>query len=58
MSKNILYALIIMAIAVVVLIFNKGDVDVNLLITKVTGLKSIVFLVFMGVGVSIGVLLK
>ena len=58
MSKNILYALIIMAIAVVILIFNKGDVDVNLLITRVTGLKSIVFLVFMGVGVAIGVLLK
>jgi len=58
MSKNILYALIIMAIAVVILIFNKRDVDVNLLITRVTGLKSIVFLVFMGVGVAIGVLLK
>lgn len=60
MSKKLLWALVIMALSVIVLIFNtsKERVSVDLLFTQVNYLKSIVLLVFMGIGVAIGVLLK
>jgi hypothetical protein len=58
MSKKVLWALIILAVTVVVLIFNHGKVDVNLLFTRVSCLKSIAFLVFTGIGVAIGALLR
>jgi len=58
MSKKLLWALVIMALSVIVLIFNRGSVSVDLLFAQVSALKSIVFLVFMGIGVAIGVLLK
>ena len=58
MNKGLLCALVILALVVLVLLFQKGNVDVNLLFTKVDGLKSLVFLVFTGIGVTIGVLVK
>jgi len=42
-----------------VLIFNKGSVSVDLPFHfTISGLKSIVFLVFVSIGVAIGVLIK
>jgi len=58
MSKKLLYALLLMGVTVIVLIFNRGRVDVNLILGEVSFLKSLVFLAFTGVGVTIGVLLK
>lgn len=58
MTKKVLWALIILAVAVVVMIFNRGKVDINLLVDEVSCLKSIAFLVFLGLGVAIGALLK
>lgn len=58
MTKKLLYALILIAILVVVLIFQRGSATVNLLIADVSGMKSIVYLIFTSIGVAIGVLLK
>lgn len=58
MSKGLIAALLLMGLTVVVLIFNRGDVKVDLIFTTVDFMKSIVFLVFMSIGIAIGVLLK
>ena len=58
MSKGKITALVILALLVVLFLFNKGDVKVNLLLTERSFLKSLVFLTFTGVGVVIGILLK
>ncbi|MBM4144070.1 MAG: hypothetical protein FJ225_10840 [Lentisphaerae bacterium] len=60
MNRRIMSALIIIALAVLVLIFNRGSVTVNLPFIQgsISGMKSLVFLFFMGLGVAIGLLLK
>lgn len=58
MTKKLMWALVLIAIVVVVLIFNRDDVSVNLLIRQIKALKALVFLAFVGIGVAIGVLLK
>jgi len=58
MSRRVAYALIILALSVIVLLFNRGTVSVDLLFTTVDAMKSLAFLAFIGVGVVIGVLLK
>ncbi len=58
MTRKLMWALIIIAVVVLVLIFNKGDVDVNLIVTRISALKALVFLSFVVVGVAIGILLK
>jgi len=51
-------ALLLLGVAVVVMVLNRGTVDVNLLVTDIRGIKSLVFFCFMAWGVVIGVLLK
>jgi len=58
MTKQVIWALVIIAVVVLVLIFNRGNVDVDLIVTKISALKSLVFLGFVGIGVAIGILLK
>ena len=58
MNKGLLWAMVILVLSVLVLIFNKGSVSVNLLVCDISALKSIVFLAFISVGVAIGVLIK
>jgi len=58
MNKKVLYALLIIALLVIVLIFNRGTVNINLLVGDVSPLKSLAFLAFTGIGVAIGFLLK
>ena len=58
MTKKLLIALILIGLSVIVLVMNRGTVDVNLIVTSVNGIKSLVFLTFTAVGVVIGVLLK
>lgn len=61
MNKRITYALLLVAVSVVVLIANtrgSSEVTVDLLFTELRALKSIIFFGFMGVGLIIGVLIK
>jgi uncharacterized integral membrane protein len=58
MKKGVLFALIILVLTFVVLLFQKGDVEVNLLFGKVNHLKSLVFLAFTCIGVTVGLLVK
>ena len=58
MTRKLLIALILIGLTVVVIVMNRGSVDVNLIVTSVNGIKSLVFLAFAAIGVVIGVLLK
>jgi len=58
MTKKLLIALILIGLSVIVLVMNRGTVDVNLIVTSVSGIKSLVFFAFTALGVIIGVLLK
>ena len=58
MNKRQAWALALIALLVVVLVLNRGRVEVELIITTIKPLKSLVFLAFSGVGVIIGMLLK
>ncbi len=58
MTKKLVIALILIGLTVVVLLFNRGSVAVDLIVTSVSGFKSLVFLAFTAIGVIIGVLLK
>ncbi|MCX6998598.1 MAG: hypothetical protein NTV49_16320 [Kiritimatiellaeota bacterium] len=63
MSKKMLIALVLMGLCALVLVINTRstildrEVSVYLLVTTVTMLKSLAFLLFLSVGVAIGVLL-
>jgi hypothetical protein len=58
MSKNVMIALLLIALSVVVMIFTKGDAPVNLLFATIKPAASLVYLCFTALGVTIGVLLK
>jgi uncharacterized integral membrane protein len=58
MSKGRVVALCMLAVLMIVLLFNKGRVDVNILFDTIEPLKSLAFLSFTAVGVVIGILLK
>lgn len=58
MNKRLLYALAIIGITVVVLLFNDGKTTVDLILTEIKTLKSMIFLAFAAIGVIIGVLLR
>ena len=58
MNKRVLWALILIALTVIVLLFNRQEVSVDFLLFKVRQMAALVFLFFVGLGVAIGVLLK
>ena len=58
MNKNMLTALVLIALSVIVMIMNRGDVPLNILGLHIRAMFSFVILGFVGVGVAIGVLLK
>lgn len=58
MSKHMMWALLLIVLAVVVMLFNNKTMDLELLVTNLKVMKSIVFLGFTIVGVAIGMLLK
>jgi hypothetical protein len=63
MSKTSTFALVLIGLSALVLIYNTRTtivdrtVSIDLLVTQVTVLKSLAFLIFMAVGTTIGVLL-
>lgn len=58
MSKNVLIALILIALSVLVMIFNTSSITIELVFTSVRTAASLAYLFFVVVGVVIGVLLK
>ncbi len=58
MSRNVLIALVLLALSVVVMIFNHNVVGINLLVATIKPYASVAYLCFLTVGVVIGVLLK
>ena len=59
MSKRLLYALLLIGLTVVILLFNKDTVDVNILGMIINNASAaFTFLAFTIVGVLIGSLLK
>ena len=58
MNKKMIWALVMLAFVVIVVVINRGSAEVDLLFTSVSGMKSCVYLAFTGWGVVIGLLLK
>jgi hypothetical protein len=58
MKKGVILALLILGVCILVLIFNRGTVSVDLLLFSISGMKALVFLAWMAIGVVIGVLVK
>ena len=58
MSKKMIVALVLMAIAIIIFIVNRKPAEVDLLVTTVRSIQSCVYLGFTALGVVIGVLLK
>ncbi len=59
MSKRLLWALIMIALVVIVLILNAGDrVAIDLGFSQPRMVASVAFFIFTGVGVIIGLLLR
>jgi hypothetical protein len=58
MSKKIIWALIVLAVCIVIFIFNRRDLEVNLLVTTVKTTGGLVLFVFTGLGILVGLLLK
>jgi hypothetical protein len=58
MSKGRVVALLIVAVLIVVFLFTKGNVDVNVLFRTITPRASLAFLSFTAIGVVVGILLK
>lgn len=60
MGRKTIYALVLIGVVAVVLIANTpgSKIDVDLVFTEFSTVKSLVFLLFTSIGVAIGVLLK
>ena len=58
MTRKLLVALILIGLTVVLIVMQKGSMDLNLLVTKVEWLTSLTLLGFTAVGVVIGILIK
>lgn len=58
MSRKLIFALLLIAAAVVILIVNRGPAEVDLLVTKIKSTQSFIYLGFTALGVLIGILLR
>lgn len=58
MSKQKIVAMVLLVLAAIVFIVNRGSTTVDLLVTQIRSIQSFVFLGFTALGVVIGVLLK
>ncbi len=61
MNKKVIYAFVLLGLTALVLVFNcRGweRVSVDLIVTSVKYVKSLIFLGFIAIGVLIGVLIK
>jgi hypothetical protein len=58
MSKTLLIGLIILGLTVVVLLFQRGSMDLNLVFATYSLSKALTLLSFTTIGVAVGLLLK
>ncbi|HMP90805.1 MAG TPA: hypothetical protein PJ991_11425 [Kiritimatiellia bacterium] len=58
MSKKLIYALLLIALSVVVMLLTKGTTKVELIVHTLSAPTSMILLGSVGVGVLIGLLLK
>ena len=58
MNKKLMWALVLMLAVVLLLLFNRDRVSVNLIFAELRMMGSLVYLGFAGAGVAIGLLLK
>ena len=58
MNRNVIIALVLIALSVIVLIFNTQKVDLALIFAVYHWTASLVYLGFLALGVIIGILLK
>ena len=58
MSKKLLWALILICLTVIVLIFQRGSLGLDLRFTEISMAKPLGLFLFTVIGVIIGVLLK
>jgi len=58
MNKKMYYALALLVLSVLVLVFNTGKGEINLVFDTFRIMRALVYMTFMGVGVVIGLLLK
>jgi hypothetical protein len=58
MSKKLLSALVLIGVTVIILILQRGSLGLDLRITEISMAKSLGLLLFTGIGVAIGILLK
>jgi hypothetical protein len=59
MNKNIIYALVLIGLAVLVMIFNHGgSLSVDVGFGDIKAARSLVFFAFTAVGVTAGLLIK
>ena len=58
MSKRMLWALLLIGLTVVVLLFNTDTITLDLLVTKIRTSAALIYLGFTAAGVAIGLLLR
>ena len=59
MERKLVWALVLIALAVIVLLFNiREPATVHLIVTKIKAMSAFVYLGFIAYGVAVGVLLK
>ena len=58
MSKKTIWALVLLGLTVIVIVFNRGRDSVDLVFMDISAMKSLVFLAFTSIGVVIGLLLS
>ncbi len=58
MNKRLLWALLLIALVVIVLVVNRHTVKLDLIVGEIKGAAAFIFLGFTAVGVAIGALLK
>lgn len=58
MNKRLMWALILICVTVIILLFNQDKAEINLLLTEIKTLKSLLFLAFTVIGVIIGFLVR
>ena len=58
MNKRVIWALVLIVVMILVLIFNRQTIEVNFLIREIKAMASLILLFFIAIGVVIGVLLR
>jgi len=58
MRRSLLWALLLIGLVILVLLYNQGHLTLNLVFTEIRAPRAVVLLGFTAVGVLIGILLR